>query len=111
MKPPAPVTATRFEVHVTGIAPVTSGAEDTGESNPGAIPKRFVAVSWCFDPAMDPTTGLFYVRTSHYGTRVHDINRSRVRCLMTGGTPRRIAFTAAGDGIVTNEGGWVDLIK
>jgi hypothetical protein len=35
-----------------------------------------------------------------------------MREIVTGGIPRRIAFTADGSvGIVTNEGGWIDFIR
>ena len=68
-----------------------------------------------FALAQDPTTGLLYVSTSYYGSRVHVIDPATqriVRVIMTGGTPRRIAFAPDGSvGIVANEGGWIDYIK
>jgi len=68
-----------------------------------------------FGMARDPATGLLYVSTSYFGSRVHVIDpatRQIVRFILTGHTPRRIAFTADGSaGIVANEGGWVDYIK
>jgi YVTN family beta-propeller protein len=66
-----------------------------------------------FALARNPANGLLYVSTSYYGQRVHVIDpttRAVVRVIRTGGTPRRIGFTAAGVGIVANEDGWVDVI-
>ncbi len=68
-----------------------------------------------FGMARSPANGLLYVSTSYIGSRVLVIDptaRQIVRTIATGGTPRRIAFTADGSvGIVANEGGWVDYIK
>jgi YVTN family beta-propeller protein len=68
-----------------------------------------------FGIARNPANGLIYVSTSYIGARVLVIDpvaRTLVRSILTGGTARRIAFTANGTvGVVANEGGWVDFIK
>jgi YVTN family beta-propeller protein len=67
-----------------------------------------------FGMARNPANGLLYVSTSYYGRRVHVIDpasRTVVDTIDTGGTPRRVAFTSSGIGIVPNESGWVDIIR
>lgn len=68
-----------------------------------------------FGLAQNPANGLLYVSTGYYGNRVHVVDplaRTVVRVVYTGGVPRRIRFAASGNvGIVTNEAGWVDVIR
>lgn len=67
-----------------------------------------------FAMAQNPTNGRLYVSTGYFSRSVWVINPENghiARHILTGGTPRRIAFTAAGLGIVANEWGWVDYIR
>ena len=67
-----------------------------------------------FAMAQNPTNGRLYVSTGYFSRSVWVINPENghiARHILTGGTPRRIAFTAGGLGIVPNEWGWVDFIR
>jgi YVTN family beta-propeller protein len=67
-----------------------------------------------FGMAQNPANGRLYVSTGYYSRSVWVIDPKEAditRRIFTGGTPRRIAFTAAGLGIVPNEWGWVDFIR
>jgi YVTN family beta-propeller protein len=67
-----------------------------------------------FAMAQNPTNGRLYVSTGYFSRSVWVINPENghiARHILTGGTPRRIAFTARGLGIVPNEWGWVDFIR
>jgi hypothetical protein len=58
------------------------------------------------------TTALTVVSIALLGAACGSVTRSLVRVIRTGGAPRRIASTPAGNlGIVANEGGWVDFIR
>jgi len=64
--------------------------------------------------ALQPGTDRLWVSTSYLGTGVHVVDaatRTLVRTVAVGGTSRRIAFTAAGWGLIGNEAGWVDLVR
>ncbi len=66
-----------------------------------------------FGLAQQPGTGLLFVTGTFGGTVyiVDPVTRTLVRTLPVGGVTRRIAFRANGDGVVTNESGWVDVIR
>lgn len=66
-----------------------------------------------FGIAQQPVTGLLFV-TGTFGGTVYIVDpetRTLRRTLPVGGITRRIAFLANGDGVVTNEAGWVDVIR
>ena len=64
--------------------------------------------------AMSPDGAQLYVSMPSAG-RVAIIDRATrtvVRFIETGGRPRKIAFSARGDvGLITNEGGWVNIVR
>ena len=68
-----------------------------------------------FGLARNPANGRLYVSTSYFGRAVHEIDpvtRAIVRTIATDGSPRRIAFDATGSlALVTNESGWIDVIR
>jgi DNA-binding beta-propeller fold protein YncE len=68
-----------------------------------------------FGLARNPANGRLYVSTSYFGRAVHEIDpvtRTIVRTIATDGSPRRIAFDATGSlALVTNESGWIDVIR
>jgi len=66
-----------------------------------------------FGVAQQPGTGLLFVTGVFQGTVyvVDPAARTLRRTLPLGGTTRRIAFRTNGDGVVTNENGWVDVLR
>lgn len=66
-----------------------------------------------FDAAPQPGTGLVFV-TGLFGGAVYivdPVTRTIQDTLPVGGVPRRVAFTAGGDAVVTNEANWVDVLR
>jgi len=66
-----------------------------------------------FGLAQQPGTGLVFV-TGLFGGTVYVVDpatRALRRTLPVGGFPRRVAFRATGDAVITNEANWVDVLR
>jgi YVTN family beta-propeller protein len=67
-----------------------------------------------FGVALSPDNAQVYVSLSLDGVVdvVDRASRTVVRTIATGGTPRRIAFSAGGEtAVIANEDGWVDFVR
>ena len=95
---------TIYITHGTGVEAWSLGT--------GTLTAAFQVPPDVFDIALQPVTGTIFV--SQGGGGVYRLNPAQPTDVVryeAGGKPRRIGFTAAGNAVVANEGGWIDVLR
>jgi len=80
----------------------------------GLILDEVMSATGGFGMALTPDGSQLYLTRPGSGNvaRVDRATRTQVGVLNTGGSPRRIGFSSNGTvAVITNEGGWVDLVR